>query len=105
MSASELVDATPDRVTQAAARVATLLQEIRLQYPACAHATLPPDFIQQLQTSICDYAATLRESGDTREQAVNHARFLIARTLREVDLYPGCLMDAVVGWAIEGYHR
>jgi hypothetical protein len=29
-------------------------------------------------------------------------RFLIARMMREVDLYPGCLMDAVVGWAIEG---
>jgi len=105
MSVSELVGATPDRVAQTAARVATLLEGVRLQYPECACATLPPDYMQSLQASICDYATALRKTGDTPEQAVNHTRFLIARTMREVDFYPGCLMDAVVAWAVEGYHR
>jgi hypothetical protein len=88
-----------------AVRAATLLEEIRIRYPACASATLPPDYTYRLQESVCDYAAALRESGQTPEQIVKHMRFLIARTMREVDLYPGCLMDAVVGWAIEGCHR
>src|SRR5262245_2791497 len=104
MSASDLVGATPNRVTLAAAHAAALLEEIRLHYPAGAHSALPAGSIQRLQASICDYAAALRENGDTPEQAVKHTKFLIARTMREIDLYPGCLMDAVVGWAIEGYH-
>jgi hypothetical protein len=102
VSVAEVVGATPDRVTQTAVRAAMLLEEIRLQYPACAHATLPPDYRDRLQASICDYATALRETGKTPEQVVKHMRFLIARMMREVDLYPGCLMDAVVGWAIEG---
>ena len=105
MSVSEVVGSTPDRVAQTAARVANLLEGIRLQYPQCARATLPQDDIHRLRASICDHAAALREMGETPEQAVNHTRFLIARTMREIDLYPGCLMDAVVAWAVEGYHR
>ena len=30
---------------------------------------------------------------------------LIAHTMREVELYAGCLMDVAIAWAVEGYHR
>jgi hypothetical protein len=105
MSASEVIVSIPDRVLQTTARAATLLGEIKVHHPACTYATLPADYTHRLRTSIFAYAAALRESGETPDQVVKQTKFLIARTMREVDLYPGCLMDAVVTWAIEGYYR
>lgn len=105
MSISESVRPTPDRAAQMAARAAMVLEEIREHYPEGASAPLPPRYTKRLQDSIRDYAAVLRETGETPEQIVKHTKFLIARTMREVELRPGCLMDLAATWAIEGYHR
>lgn len=88
-----------------AARTAMVLEEIKARCPAGACATLPPDYCERLRDSVCDYAAALRETGETPDQAVKCTRFLIARTMREIDLYPGCLMDVAVAWAVEEYRR
>ena len=88
-----------------AARAAVVLEEIRKHYPDGACASLRPECTRRLQATIRDYAAALREAGETPEQAVNRTRFLIARTLLELELHPGCLMDVAVTWALEGYNR
>ena len=105
MSISESVSPTPDRAARMAARAAVVLEEIREHYPDAASAPLPPAYTKRLQDSICDYAAALRETGETPDQVVKHTKFLIARTMREVELRPGCLMNLAAAWAIEGYHR
>ena len=100
-----MVSSPPDRVALIAARAAILLEEIKVHYPGRACATLPRDCRRQLQALISDYAAALRERGEGPDQTVKHTRFLIARTMREVDLFPGCLMDAAVAWAMDGYYQ
>lgn len=105
MSISQLVSPTPNRAAQMAARAAMVLEEIREHHPEGMCETLPPECTKRLQDSIRDYAAALRETGETPDQVVKHTRFLIARTMREVELHPGCLMNVAVTWAIEGYHR
>ena len=105
MSISESVNPTPDRAAKLAARAAMVLEEIREHYPEGASAPLPLLYTKRLQDPIRDYAAALRETGETLDEVVKHTKFLIARTMREVELRPGCLMDLAATWAIEGYHR
>jgi len=105
MSISESVSPNSDRAAQMAARAAMVLEEIRERYPDGACAPLPPAYTKRLQDSIRDYAAALRETGETPDEVVKHTKFLVARTMREVELRPGCLMDLAATWAIEGFQR
>jgi len=105
MSVSELGGSTPNRVVETAACVAEILEEIKFGNLDDAQTTLPATQRGRLRDSICEHAAALRQTGQSLDQTVNHTKFLVARTMREVELYPGCLMDTMVTWAIEGYHR
>ena len=95
---------SPDRVAETAAYVAEILEEIKRRDPDDGQTTLLAAH-RRLRDSICEYAAVLRQTGQSPDQIVKHTKFLVARTMREVELYPGCLMETVVAWAIEGYHR
>ena len=104
MSISDLVSSPPDRVAQMAARAAMLLEEVKVHYRATGCATVPRACKCRLKASMSDYGAALRETGETPDQTAKHTRFLIARTMGQIVLYPGCLMDAAVSWAIDGYY-